>query len=64
MSDYAAESSPTELRFKAYACRALAETSDNSESKAIWLARAKHWEELALRAVERLLESVRTAHKA
>jgi len=64
MSDYAAESSPTELRFRADACRALAETSDNPERKALWLVRARQWEELALKAAERLLESVRSAHKA
>jgi hypothetical protein len=64
MSDYAADSSPTELRFRADACRALAETSDNPERKALWLARARQWEELALKAAERLLEAVRSAHKA
>ena len=54
---------PTALRFRADACRALAETSDSAERKAIWLQRAQYWEDLSLTAAERLLKFVRSAHK-
>ena len=54
------EPSPSALRFRALACRALAETSDSPERKAIWLTRAEYWEELALKTAERLLESVKS----
>lgn len=54
----AAESSPTALRFRADACRALAET-DTAERKPLWLKRAAYWDELALKAAERLLDSVK-----
>ena len=60
MSDHAAESSPTALHFKANACRALAETSDSPERKAIWLQRAQHWEDVSLATAERLLESIKS----
>ena len=60
MSDHAAESSPAALQFKANACRALAETSDSAERKAIWLRRAQQWDDLSLKAAERLLESVKS----
>src|SRR6185437_2788787 len=60
MSDYAADSTPTALRFKANACRVVAETSDSPERKAIWLKRAQQWEELALKTAERQLESIKS----
>lgn len=51
---------PAEWRRKADACRTLAKLSDTAERKALWLGRAEYWEELALNAVERLLESVKS----
>lgn len=59
-----AESSPTELRFQADACRALAEATDSPERKALWLRRAQYWEEHALKTAERLLESVKSGRDA
>jgi hypothetical protein len=47
------DSTPTALRFRANACRALAETSDSAEGKALWLKRADHWDALAVKAAER-----------
>ncbi|MFZ2067822.1 MAG: hypothetical protein WAV27_17745 [Xanthobacteraceae bacterium] len=38
----------------------MAKLSDTAERKALWLGRAEYWEELALNAVERLLESVKS----
>lgn len=64
MSDKSANSTPTALRFRADTCRAIAETSDSPERKAIWLQRAQHWEDLSLKAAERLLESVKFAREA
>jgi hypothetical protein len=45
---------------KADSCRTLAKLSDTAERKALWLARADHWQELALKRVERLLQSVKS----
>jgi hypothetical protein len=44
------ESSPAALRFRANACRALAETTDSPESKSVWLKRADYWDALAVKA--------------
>ena len=60
MSDESTDSTPTALRFRADACRAVAETSDSAERKALWLERARQWEELALKAAERPLESIKS----
>ena len=60
MSDDSTDSTPTALRFRADACRSLAETSDGAERKAIWLQRAQYWEDLSLKAAERLLEAVKS----
>jgi hypothetical protein len=40
----------TALRRKAEACRQLADLDQSSERKALWLKRADHWEELAIKA--------------
>ena len=60
MSDESTDSTPAALRFRADACRTLAETSNSLERKAIWLQRAQHWEDLSLKAAERLLESIKS----
>jgi hypothetical protein len=60
MADHTAELRPTELRQRADACSVLASKSQTGERKAVWLARVDHWEELALKRVERLLESVKS----
>lgn len=44
------ESSPAALRFRANACRALADTTDSPESKSVWLKRADYWDALAVKA--------------
>lgn len=49
-----------ELHQKAAACRALASTSNTAERRSQWFARADHWEELALKRVERLLDIVKS----
>lgn len=59
----AAESSPTAMRFRADACRVLAET-DVADRKSLWLKRAAYWDELALKAAERLLDSVKAGRPA
>jgi hypothetical protein len=46
---------PTQLRFKAEACRRLADMSnDDTERKALWLHRADDWEQLASKAEKEL----------
>jgi hypothetical protein len=60
MVAHIAELRPTELRQRADVCRILASISDTAERKALWLARADHWEQLALKRVEHLLESVKS----
>ena len=60
MLDHTAELRPTELCQRADACRVLASTSKTGEREALWLARADHWDKLALKRVERLLESVKS----
>lgn len=44
---------PAQLRLRAEACRRLADTSENAERKELWLDRANHWEQLALKAEKR-----------
>ena len=39
---------------RADACRAVAETSDSAERKALWLERGQQWEASSLKAAERL----------
>ena len=51
---------PADLRQRADACRVLASSSETAARKAPWLARADHWEELALKRVEQLLEAVKS----
>lgn len=60
MPDHTAEIRPAELRKKADGCRVLAATSNSAERKTLWLARADQWEELALKRVEPLLDSVKS----
>jgi len=55
---------PAECGRKADACRTLAKLSDTEERKALWIERAEYWEELALKAVERLLKSVKPSREA
>jgi hypothetical protein len=41
---------PALLRLKAEACRRLADLSEDSERKTLWLKRADDWEKLAIEA--------------
>jgi len=43
----------SQLHLRAEACRRLADTSENAERKELWLDRANHWEQLALKAEKR-----------
>jgi hypothetical protein len=60
MSDHPADLIPSVLHNRADAYRTPAETSESPRRKAAWLARAKHWDELTLKAAERLLDSVKS----
>lgn len=46
------ESSVMAFRFRANACRALAETTDSPVSKSVWLKRADYWDALAVKAAK------------
>jgi hypothetical protein len=39
-----------QLRLKAEACRRLADIAEDAYRKALWVERARHWEELAAKA--------------
>jgi hypothetical protein len=41
-----------QLRLKTEACRRLAELFDDSAREAVWLQRADHWEQLAIKAAK------------
>jgi hypothetical protein len=41
-----------QLRLKAEACRRLAELCDDAERGALWLERADHWENFAIKAAK------------
>jgi hypothetical protein len=43
-----------QLRRKAEACRRLADMSEDAKRKAMWLERADHWEQLAVKAAKHL----------
>lgn len=43
---------PAQLRQKAEACRRLADMSEDAARKALWLERADHWEQLAVKAAK------------
>jgi hypothetical protein len=43
---------PAQLRQKAEACRRLADMSDEAERRVMWLERAGHWEQLAVKAAK------------
>jgi hypothetical protein len=47
MFDSPDNQSPTALRFKADACRILANAIDSAKNKAVWIERAEYWDGLA-----------------
>jgi hypothetical protein len=44
---------PAQLRLKAEACRRLADITEDTQRKALWIERADHWEQLASKAATR-----------
>jgi hypothetical protein len=46
---------PERYKMRAEACRRLAAIADTEENRALWLKRADHWEEMAVKAAKEIL---------